>query len=74
MRKNVDGKRIKRFGRRLAELRINNNMTQEDLAFKCEMSLSQIARIETGVINTTLNTILLLADALDIHPKELMDF
>ena len=61
------------FGKRLAEVRKSKNLTQEDLSFKSGLTLSQIARIETGVINTTLNTILVLAEAIEVEPKELFD-
>ena len=72
-RDNVDEKRLKAFGKHLAEIRKSKGMTQEDLAFKSELSFTQIARIETGVINTTLNTIFIICDALEISPAALFE-
>lgn len=46
----------------------------EQLAHLCNVEYSQISRIELGQINTTLNTIKILADSLEIQPKELLDF
>ena len=46
----------------------------EQLAHLCNIEYSQISRIELGQINTTLSTIKILANALEIHPKELLDF
>jgi transcriptional regulator with XRE-family HTH domain len=74
VRKDVNEKNIKAFGKRLAVVRKSKNITQEDLSYQSGLTLSQIARIETGVINTTLNTILILANALEVEPKELFDF
>lgn len=64
-----------RIGRRIAELRktmkwtdaagINRTgMTQTDLAERCGMSQSHIARIERGMYNFKLDTLSQIADAL----------
>jgi transcriptional regulator with XRE-family HTH domain len=74
VRKGVNKKKIKSFGKRLAEVRKSKNITQEDLSYRSDLSLSQIARIETGVINTSLNTIFIICEALEVDPKELFDF
>ena len=58
----------------MAEIRKNKNITQEQLAEEADLSLSQIARIETGVINTSVNTIYTIATTLDVAPKEFFDF
>ncbi len=50
------------------------NFTQEDLAYQSGISLSQIARIETGKINPTLCSIITIAKTLRVNPKELLDF
>ena len=49
-------------------------MTQEDLAYKSGLALSQIARIETARTNPTLSTIFSIARALEVDLKELFDF
>jgi transcriptional regulator with XRE-family HTH domain len=49
-------------------------MTQEDLAYNSGLSLSQIARIETAKVNPTLCTLMVIANTLKVHPRELMDF
>lgn len=49
-------------------------MSQEKLAFASELSISQISRIERGVINTSLSQIVSIAKALDIAPYELLKF
>ena len=59
------------FGKRLAEIRKSKNVTQEELSFKSGLSLSQIARIETGKINTSICTVYEISKALEIEPGEL---
>ena len=65
---------IKAFGKRLRELRKAKGMTQEELAGNTGIELRQYGRIERGEINTTINTASRLADALEIHVRELFDF
>jgi len=62
------------FAKNLKRLRKQKNFTQEKLAYTSNISLSQIARIETGKINPTLCTMIEIAKTLEIDPKELLDF
>lgn len=62
------------FGKNLRKLRKSKNLSMEQLAHLCNIEYSQISRIELGQINTTLNTIKILADGLEIQPKELLNF
>lgn len=48
-------------------------MTQEDLADKSGLTLSQIARIETARLNTTISTVNILLKALDADANELFE-
>lgn len=64
---------ITNFGVHIRQLREKKNMSQQDLANDCGMSKRQIGRIERGEINTTLGTIINIANALHIEPKELLD-
>lgn len=65
---------LKGFGKRLKELRALKKMTQEDLAYTSGISLSQIARIETGKINPTICTVNMIAKTLKVQTKDLLDF
>jgi transcriptional regulator with XRE-family HTH domain len=65
---------IKKFGKHLSEMRKERKLSQEELAFKCELEYSQISRIERGIINTSISNLYKIAKALDIEPKELLDF
>lgn len=54
--------------------RKKHGFTQEKLAYESDITLSQIARIETGKRNTSVITIIRLAQAMKIHPRELLNF
>ena len=62
------------FGKNLKMLRNEAKLSQEDLANDCDISISQIGRIERGEINTTISTLFVLAKALNIEVKDLFDF
>lgn len=54
--------------------RNEKEMSMEKLAHLCEMEYSQISRIELGQINTSINTVKKISDALKIEIKDLFDF
>jgi transcriptional regulator with XRE-family HTH domain len=65
---------LKKFGKRLREMRKIKGLSQEELAYKSGFELSQIGRIERAEINTSLSHVSALAEALGIDPIELFDF
>lgn len=64
---------MKKFGQNLKEVRRSKKMTQEELSASSGVALSQISRIETGKLNTTISTISFLASALEISPELLVE-
>ena len=62
------------FGRKLREIRRVRQMTQQELAIRSGLHVSQIGRIERGVLNARISAVFTLAHALNVHPKELMEF
>lgn len=74
MRKNIDTVFVKSFGLQLRAKRKDKKMSMEQLAHLCAMEYSQISRIELGQINTSINTVKKIADALEIEVKDLFDF
>ena len=62
------------FGQNLRKIRESNNISQEELAYKADIPINQVGRIERGEINTTISTLYSLAKALDICLKDLLDF
>jgi transcriptional regulator with XRE-family HTH domain len=65
---------IKKFGKNLKELRRRKKISQEELAYRTGLELSQIGRIERGTINTSISNIYLIALALDVAPADLFSF
>jgi len=61
----------KNLGQRIKELRKENNMTQEDLAFKVEVDRSYMGFVERGEKNPTLSTLDKIAKALKVSLPEL---
>jgi transcriptional regulator with XRE-family HTH domain len=71
---NRNVKYIKAFGENLRRLRLAKKLSQEELAFRCGTTLSQIGRFERGVRSPTLSTIFILSKGLGLEPKKLLDF
>ncbi len=69
-----DEKGITCFANQLRKIRKAKKVTQEQLAFKAGISLSQVARIETSRINPTLRTVFRISRALDVPLREMFDF
>jgi transcriptional regulator with XRE-family HTH domain len=65
---------ILNLGIHIRKLRDKKNMSQQDLANDSGITKSQIARIERAEINTTVRTLIKIANALEIEPKELLNF
>ncbi|WP_264532014.1 helix-turn-helix domain-containing protein [Flavobacterium sp. N502540] len=62
------------LGIHIKQLREKKGISQEDLANDCDIPRNQIGRIERAEINTGIRTLVKIANALDIEPKELLDF
>ena len=62
------------FGDRIRNLRYLNNLTQDELAEKTDLSCRNLSDLENGKINTSYATIYLLAKAFGITISELFDF
>jgi len=69
-----DKKLLLSFGDHLRLLRKKNDLTIEALAIEADVEISQIYRIEKGLVNPTLSTLSNLAKALNTTLPELMNF
>jgi transcriptional regulator with XRE-family HTH domain len=59
------------FGRNVRRIRLEKGFTQEELAESAGISQVQIARIESGKINTSISTVVAIAKALGVGEGEL---
>jgi transcriptional regulator with XRE-family HTH domain len=60
----------KNIGVTLKKLRINKNLSMQQLATLAEIEKSQIYRIEKGKVDVRISTLCLLADTLKVDLKE----
>lgn len=67
-----DEKILLLFGKNLKEIRNQKGISQEELAHRSGLALSQIARLEIGSLNTTICTVYAIAKGLKITPGELL--
>lgn len=58
----------------LRKIRKEKGLSQEKLAYKIDLSLSQIGRIERGEVNPTICTVKVIAEGLQEGPSKLFMF
>ena len=61
------------IGRKIRELRHHCGFTQEELAFRADISSVYLRQIEKDDRNPTISTVLKLCNALSIQPSELFE-
>jgi len=62
------------FGNRIKELRTQEGITQEDLAFKTGVDRSYMGFVERGERNPTLGKIIKIAKVLEVKVRDLFSF
>lgn len=62
------------FGKRLKQLRNEKGISQAQLAFEANIEISQISRIERGLINTTIANAKVISKILDVPITSLFEF
>ena len=70
---NMENINIK-FGRRVRELRLRQEISQEELAFSCKIYKNYISDVERGTRNVTLKVVYKFAIGLDVHPSYLFQW
>ncbi len=56
------------------QIRERKNLSQQSLADISDLPKTTIGRIERAEINTTIRSLVKIANALEIEPKELLNF
>lgn len=64
----------KSLGKRIKYLREKQGLTQEKLAEKSGLSLDYIGKIEVSINKPGLKALIKIANALNVHIKELFNF
>jgi transcriptional regulator with XRE-family HTH domain len=62
------------LGTHLRQIRESKNFSQQSLADISNLPKTTIGRIERAEISATISTLVKIADALEIEPKELLNF
>jgi len=65
---------LESFGKNLKQLRESKGYSQEKLAYASDLSISQVSRIERGVVNTSLSQLVSISKALEVPPHVLLMF
>jgi transcriptional regulator with XRE-family HTH domain len=65
-----DKEGIVAFGKRVRDILLKKQLTQEDVAWEAGIEPMQLSRIERGVINTRISHLLAIAKAMQVHPSE----
>lgn len=74
MKKKSDKNFIKALGKRIKELRKEQAISQDQLAFEVGIRREQVIRIESGTQNTSIDIVRKIADNFDMKLKEFFDF
>lgn len=61
----------KRLGATVRSLRLDRELTQEELAGRCDLHPTEIGRIERGERDLRLSTVVRVARGLDVAPETL---
>jgi transcriptional regulator with XRE-family HTH domain len=61
------------FGANLRRLRLDAGLTQMELSNRSGLDMAEISRLETGLRDVRLSTIVRLADGLEVSVRTLVD-
>lgn len=62
------------FGKQIEKLRIEQKLSLRQLAQRCDLDHSDIAKYEKGEVNIKLSTVYELIKGLQLSPQEVFDF
>ena len=65
---------LQKFAKKLKTIRKQKNIKQDDFLVVDGISRSTIAMVETAKTDITLSKLKIIANALGVEPKELLDF
>ena len=74
MNEKRDRERLIRFGEHLRFLREELNLSQDEVASKCDVTKGNLSNIENGKKDFNFTTLLEIAKGLGVSAKDLLDF
>ena len=72
--KDRDKKRLKKFATHLTKVMTKKDIGVRELSTRCDVDYGKISKIRNAKANLNLTTLIELAEGLEVHPKELLDF
>lgn len=63
---------IKTIASKIKQQRLAQQMTVQELAYRCEMERSNMSRIESGKVNVTVKTMCAICNALNVKLKDII--
>lgn len=63
---------LKQISQQLQAARKKRGMTQKDVAFACEMEEQNYRRVEKGLTNPTLKSLIRICSVLEVNLKDLL--
>lgn len=63
---------IKTIASKIKQQRLAQQMTVQELAYRCEMERSNMSRIESGKVNVTVKTMCAICNALNLKLKDII--
>ena len=70
----TDEEFIKKIGENINSIRKSKKLSQQELAFRCNIEKSNLIRIEMGRTNPTSLTLKNISESLNVEVKELFNF
>ena len=62
-----------KIGQSVRHLRLKQNLSQEELAFRAELNLNSISTLERGINNIKIKTLYKIAEALNVDVYEILN-
>lgn len=64
----------KKIGNRVCDLRKQKGISQRNLSYDADIDISTLSRLERGLLNPRISTLMAIAKVLEVPVKELLDF
>lgn len=65
---------FKHLAQKITKIRKANKLSIQEAAYKCDIDKANLIRIEKGRSKPTVNTLIKIAEGLDVEVKDLFDF
>lgn len=65
---------ISNLGIHIRQLREKKNISQQNLADLCNLPKTTIGRIERAEVSVTIKSLVKIANALEVEPKDILEF